>query len=104
MTGNARCLQGSAVIARLVTLSAGRLSVMAGGGVSASTAAQLAFLTGVTELHASARSPRYSSMSVPAGVSMGASSDERCWLECNPQEVSAIKRGEWRLLRDFLTF
>ena len=86
--------QGAALIARLVHLSAGRLSVMPGGGVSAQNVAQLVRLTGAGEVHASARGRRRSLMAVPAGVSMGAASDERCWLQCDPDQVRAIRLGE----------
>ena len=75
-------------------LSAGRLSVMPGGGVSAQNVAQLVRLTGAGEVHASARGRRRSLMAVPAGVSMGAASDERCWLQCDPDQVRAIRLGE----------
>ncbi|XP_043207356.1 copper homeostasis protein cutC homolog [Amphibalanus amphitrite] len=85
--------KGAALIARLVSLSAGRLSVMPGGGVNAQNVSQLVTLTGVSEVHASARGPRRSLMAVPAGVSMGAASDERCWLQCDPDEVAAIRRA-----------
>ena len=66
-------------------------------------AAQLLSLTGVTELHASARSPRRSTMAVPDGVSMGAGSDERQWPQCDPDKVNAIKQGECCYICSFST-
>jgi copper homeostasis protein len=46
--------QGAKVIAALVKQAAGRISIMAGGGVTATNAAQLQEL-GVRELHSSAK-------------------------------------------------
>ncbi|XP_037090954.1 copper homeostasis protein cutC homolog [Pollicipes pollicipes] len=86
-------LEGAALIGRLVSLSAGRLTVMPGGGVTPQTAPALLRLTGVRELHASARSARSSALDMPAGVTMGAASDERHWLQCDPAKVKAIKRA-----------
>jgi copper homeostasis protein len=48
-------LAGAPLIAELVRRSAGRLTVLPGGGVTAATAAQLVTQTGATELHFSAR-------------------------------------------------
>lgn len=47
--------QGAAVISRLVVQAAGRITVMAGGGVRPGNAAALLQRTGVRELHTSAR-------------------------------------------------
>ncbi len=48
-------LAGADLIADLVRQSAGQLTVLAGGGVTAANAAQIVARTGVTELHFSAR-------------------------------------------------
>jgi len=48
-------LAGAGVIAELVRRSAGRLSVMPGGGVTAANAAEIVRRTGARELHFSAR-------------------------------------------------
>lgn len=47
-------VQGAEVLAALVKQAAGRISIMAGGGVTASNAAELQAL-GVSELHSSAK-------------------------------------------------
>jgi len=87
-------LQGAALIARLVSLSAGRLSVMPGGGVTSENVATLRQLTGVSEVHASARSPRRSALTaLPAGVSMAAGGDDRQWPQCDPAKVKAIREA-----------
>lgn len=49
------CMQGSVVLAQLVQQAAGRITIMAGGGVRSGNAAQLIAATGVKELHSSAR-------------------------------------------------
>lgn len=53
--GAASALEGAAVIAELTDRSAGRTVVMAGGGVTEHTAAEIVRRTGVAELHFSAR-------------------------------------------------
>jgi copper homeostasis protein len=52
-----RAEQGSAVLAELVRVAAGRLDVMACGGVRAHNARAILATTGVTHLHASPRKP-----------------------------------------------
>jgi copper homeostasis protein len=54
--GAATALEGAELIRSLVIRSAGRLQVMAGGGVTEHTAADILRRTGVRELHFSARS------------------------------------------------
>lgn len=56
--GAATAMQGAALIARMVGAARGRLSVMAGAGVTPDTAAELVARTQVRELHASCRGPR----------------------------------------------
>lgn len=48
-------LQGADRIAELVRRSAGRIAVLAGGGVVPDNAAELLQLTGVAEIHSSAK-------------------------------------------------
>ncbi|KAK9825200.1 hypothetical protein WJX81_007481 [Elliptochloris bilobata] len=52
--GRASALEGAAVISGLVVQAAGRIAVMAGGGIRAGNAAALLQRTGVRELHTSA--------------------------------------------------
>lgn len=53
--GAATALEGAAVIAELVRRGGGTIEVMAGGGVTEHTAAEIVRRTGVRELHFSAR-------------------------------------------------
>ncbi len=55
--GQPDALAGAPLIRRVTERAAGRLTVMAGGGVRPHNAAQLIRETGVTELHVSARQP-----------------------------------------------
>jgi copper homeostasis protein len=48
-------MQGSSVLEQLVKQAAGRISIMAGGGVRSANAAALLQGTGVRELHSSAK-------------------------------------------------
>jgi copper homeostasis protein len=56
--GAVSAVDGQAAIARLVARAAGRITVMAGGGVTPGNAAGLATATGALWLHASARAAR----------------------------------------------
>lgn len=58
----ATALQGAACIAGLVRRSAGRVKVMAGGGVTAENLPELVAATGVGEVHFTAREPLASPM------------------------------------------
>ena len=51
--GAAKAMDGAERLAQMVDYADGRLSVMAGSGVSAGNVAELVALTGVTEVHAS---------------------------------------------------
>ena len=53
--GKASALEGAAVIKELVAQSAGRMAILAGGGVRAHNLAEIIAATGVTELHMTAR-------------------------------------------------
>ncbi len=65
-------LEGAEVIADLVRRSAGRVAIMAGGGVTAETLPPLLAATGVSEVHFSARAPLESPMAFRRpGVFMG---------------------------------
>ena len=55
--GAPTALEGATLIESLVARSGGRLEVMAGGGVTEHTAAEILRRTGVRELHFSARAP-----------------------------------------------
>ncbi len=64
-------LEGAELISELRKRAAGRVSIMAGAGVNPTNAADIVRLTGVNELHASARTIKHSSISVPANATMG---------------------------------
>jgi len=65
-------LEGAAMLHQLNSLAAGRITIMAGSGVSPENASEILSLTGVNELHASARSMQASRMTFRHnGVAMG---------------------------------
>lgn len=84
--------EGIPMLKKLVTRAAGRISIMAGGGVSAENAKEIVDSTGVNELHASARSEYQSKMKFRNNeVNMGADGvDEYMLMETNPLKVEAI--------------
>ncbi|MCM1319388.1 MAG: copper homeostasis protein CutC [Muribaculaceae bacterium] len=55
-------LEGASVIKKLVEQSAGRLSIMAGAGISPQNGADIIAATGVTAIHSTARCPMESNM------------------------------------------
>jgi copper homeostasis protein len=59
----ATCLEGSETLAALVRQAAGRIGVMAGGGITPRNVRRIVELTGVTEVHLSARQGVESAMS-----------------------------------------
>lgn len=54
--------QGKDVLKELVSLAAGRITIMPGSGLRASNLKEIAFYTGATEFHSSARKMRSSAM------------------------------------------
>ena len=88
----ATAVEGAGLIRELVQQSAGRVSIMAGSGVSEKNVAELVQLTGVKEVHASLRSKITSRMEFKgADVSMDAgNSDEFRWLETDPRKVKSV--------------
>jgi copper homeostasis protein len=60
--GAANAPQGADALARLVWQAAGRIAIMAGGGVNADNVRELVTRTGVTECHSSASAARRSGM------------------------------------------
>ena len=70
---SASALEGAAMLRQLVDRAAGRLVILAGGGVSPQNAAEILRLSGTHEVHASARHTVASHMIYrKPGVSMGA--------------------------------
>lgn len=79
--GRASAAEGVEELKRYVELAQGRLSIMAGCGVNSQNAAQIIELSGVTELHASARRVVRSEMSYRhEGVFMGGNSEDEYLL------------------------
>lgn len=60
--GRASAPEGAAVIAELVRQAAGRVTILAGAGITAAQVAPLVAATGVREIHASASAGRASAM------------------------------------------
>lgn len=84
--------EGAQTLAALVKQAAGRIIILAGGGVNSGNAAKLVADTGVTEVHASARAAMPSAMRFRrGGVSMGTpGADEYSRKITSADEVSAI--------------
>jgi copper homeostasis protein len=88
-------LLGSTAIAALVAQGAGRITLMAGGGINEANAARIVRETGVREIHLSAGGIRHSGMEFRReGVFMGKAyqPDEYQRVETDPERVRAIVR------------
>lgn len=91
----ASAIEGAAMLRQLVEHAAGHIIILAGGGVNSANASRLVALTGVTELHGSARATVASAMQFRrGGVSMGVpGADEYARKATDAAEVSAILRA-----------
>ncbi len=85
--------QGAKLLAELVKQASGRIEIMAGGGVSAANAAELA-ATGVDALHLTGKAFRPGRQTYfPADISMaGEIPDERSVLYTDPERVAVVVR------------
>ncbi len=85
--------EGAGCLRELVTQSNGRIVILAGGGVNSGNVTDLVRLTGVQEVHASAKKLVMSEMMFRRdGVSMGSpDSDEYSVLTTDADEVRKIK-------------
>ncbi|HEY9519375.1 MAG TPA: copper homeostasis protein CutC [Gemmatimonadales bacterium] len=86
-------LLGSEAIAALVAQSAGRITIMAGGGINEANAARIVRETGVREIHVGAGGIRHSGMDFRReGVFMGKAyqPDEYRRVETDPERVREI--------------
>lgn len=83
---------GRETLKELHRYAAGRIFILAGGGVNSANAGELASFTGVSELHASARGVIASEMVFRRdGISMGVpGADEYCRKTTSADEVAAI--------------
>lgn len=86
--GQASAEAGADVLAALVKQSAGRISVMAGAGITRSNIAAVAKATGCLELHASAKGTRRSDMQFQNPALLGLSPD---WVATDADEVAALR-------------
>lgn len=89
--GHATALEGAEVIRTLVVRGAGRLSVIAGGGVRAPHMRELGHRTGVTEMHLGPRRGVSSAMKAVGGVS--------AWRTWSSLDAEAIAAGRQALSR-----
>lgn len=85
-------LEGAPMLRRLNDAARGRIAIMAGSGVSANNAARIVSLSGVGEIHASARTPLDSGMTFRRSrVSMGAPrSDEYTRMVSDSRTIASI--------------
>ncbi len=92
--GKADVPAGIAVISELVKQSAGRISLMPGGGVTPENLAEIVTSTGVQEIHLSARHSVKGGMQFRnEACSMGTFSkdDEYCWREASEELIRRSK-------------
>lgn len=85
---------GIPVLSRLVKLSAGRVSLMPGGGVTETNIPEVVAATGVREVHLSARSPVTGGMEFfNAHCHMGSftKDNEYAWKEADPAKIRLAK-------------
>ena len=86
--GQASAEAGAGVLAALVNRAAGRISVMAGAGITPGNIAAVAQATGCTELHASAKGTRRSDMRFQNHALVGLAPD---WVATDADEVAALR-------------
>ena len=79
---------GAAVLYALVKQAAGRISVMAGAGITPGNIAAVAQATGCVELHASAKAVQRSAMCFQNPALLGLSPD---WVATDADEVAALR-------------
>lgn len=85
-------VKGIEMLKKLMTLAAGRITIMAGSGINPSNAADIIAVTGVDAIHSTARKPIASGMRFRRPiVAMGApGSDEYSSLTTSPDMVAAL--------------
>ena len=86
--------EGAELISRLQRQAAGRIIIMAGAGINPRNAAAVAERTGVSEIHASASSPRFSSMKRVGNATMGsADASDGSYVETDQEKVAGIRQA-----------
>ena len=88
--GGASAMDGAASIAGLVQQAAGRIEVMAGAGVNAGNIADLARITGVRDLHASAKQRVSSQMCWSNPALIGLDND---WQASDAATVAGLRQA-----------
>lgn len=88
--GAASAMAGRHVLRQLVTQAGGRIGLMAGAGLDAQNIATIAGHSGCTELHASAKALRRSTMRHHNPALTGLESD---WIQSDAEQVSALRRA-----------
>jgi copper homeostasis protein len=91
--GRASAPEGAAVIAGLVRQAAERVTILAGGGITAAQVAPLIAATGVREIHASASTGRTSAMRYRNGAVRGLDPDWRQTDSGRVRELAAALRA-----------
>lgn len=86
--GQASAQAGSDMLARLVTQAGDRLAVMAGAGISPENITDIATTTGCRELHASAKTVRFSGMRYRNADLRGLDNN---WTETDANTVAALR-------------
>lgn len=97
----ASCLAGATLIAELQNQAGGRIVIMAGGGIAPSNVSQLVALTGVQEVHLSARSAVESKMvhrHTRCTMGGNTSSGEFAWKSTDLGIVQAVVRAVGQVL------
>lgn len=89
--GKSTAMEGANTLARLISLSAGRISIMPGCGVNEYNIAHLVQFTGANEFHTSARSRIESQMTYRnQNILFGSSGEEFTTEETNPGRVKKM--------------
>lgn len=84
---------GRDLLARLVAQAAGRVTILAGGGIDAGTAGPLLARTGVTELHASCRAPEPPASTEARELAFGFGAAPRTTLAARVAALVAVARS-----------
>jgi copper homeostasis protein len=89
--GKASALEGAEMLAKLISIADGRISIMPGAGISIDNISQIITLTGAKVFHASARLPVSSEMAYRnEQLNMGADTDEYTTTLTNAELVKKL--------------
>jgi copper homeostasis protein len=89
--GKASALEGAEMLAKLISIADGRISIMPGAGISTDNISQIITLTGAKVFHASARLPVSSEMTYRnEQLNMGADTDEYTTTLTNAELVKKL--------------